>query len=126
MTVVLDSSAVLAVLLQEKGAETMVPYIGTAQISSANLAEVIARLQDRQASEEQIAGVVAEFLPRTHAMSPAQGVSAGRLRATTRHLGLSLGDRCCLALALDLNARVLTTDRAWAKLDIGVEVEVIR
>jgi len=44
----------------------------------------------------------------------------------TRHLGLSLGDRCCLALAKELGADVYTAERKWAGLDLGVTVRVIR
>lgn len=51
---------------------------------------------------------------------------AGRLRAVTRHLGLSLGDRACLALAIRENATALTADRNWTDLDLPCKVELIR
>jgi len=56
----------------------------------------------------------------------AAGLAAGLLRASTRRFGLSLGDRACLALAQQLQAPVLTTDRVWERLDIGVPIVVIR
>lgn len=56
----------------------------------------------------------------------AQARTAGLLRRATRTAGLSLGDRSCLALALSLDAPVLTADRAWADLDVGARIEVIR
>jgi ribonuclease VapC len=43
-----------------------------------------------------------------------------------RARSLSLADRACLALGMRLNAPVLTADRAWADLDIGVNVRLIR
>ncbi len=51
---------------------------------------------------------------------------AGMLRPLTRHAGLSLGDRTCLALALQLNLPALTTDRAWEDILLNVTVQVIR
>ncbi|MGI5837051.1 MAG: PIN domain-containing protein [Chloroflexota bacterium] len=52
--------------------------------------------------------------------------STGLLRPLTKGLGLSLGDRACLALARSLGLPAITTDRTWAKLDIGVTIRVIR
>lgn len=52
--------------------------------------------------------------------------SAARLRPLTRALGLSLGVRACLALALSRGLRVLTADRAWANLNLGITIELIR
>jgi PIN domain nuclease of toxin-antitoxin system len=60
------------------------------------------------------------------AFSEGQALEAGSLVAQTREFGLSLGDRACLALAIDRKATVYTTDRAWAELGLGIRVEVIR
>ena len=54
------------------------------------------------------------------------GLRAGVLHAATRSRGLSLGDRICLALAEGEGVPALTADRAWADLDIGIEVSLIR
>ena len=59
-------------------------------------------------------------------LTVGQAMLAGLWRPATRLRSLSLGDRCCLALGLDLGAEVYTTDRAWAGLDLGVRVRVIR
>ena len=52
--------------------------------------------------------------------------SSTRLRSVTRHAGLSLGDRACLALGDRLGCPVVTADRVWASLDVGVAIVVIR
>jgi PIN domain nuclease of toxin-antitoxin system len=56
----------------------------------------------------------------------AHAEHAARLREATRFKGLSLADRICFALAASRNAAVMTADRAWAEVDVGVEVLLIR
>lgn len=63
---------------------------------------------------------------RFEPLSEQDAMRAARLRASTRKLGLSLADRCCLALASRLERPVLTADRAWADVDAGVDVRLIR
>ena len=58
--------------------------------------------------------------------SPEDALISGSLRAATRPKGLSLGDRCCLALGVKLRLPVLTTEGRWRDIDVGVKVEVIR
>lgn len=60
------------------------------------------------------------------AFTETQARVAGSLVAETRHLGLSLADRACLALALELKAPVCTADKIWKKLHLAVAVPVIR
>lgn len=55
-----------------------------------------------------------------------QALLAGQLRRQTRHRGLSLGDRACLALALTQKGTVYTTDRAWLSLELGLEIRITR
>jgi predicted nucleic acid-binding protein len=56
----------------------------------------------------------------------AQAMVAGKLRSRIRSLGLSLGDRACLALAMARGLPAVTMDRGWAALDIGAEVIIAR
>ena len=125
--VVLDASALLAVLNQEPGAETLTPEIlSGAVISTVNLAEVHGKLVDRGLSAkdawEAAVSPIREALPFTvgHARL------AGDLAAQTRPLGLSLGDRACLALGVDLQVPIYTADRSWKKVKVGTRVHVIR
>lgn len=126
MTFVLDSSAILAALWNEPGADRVAEVVEGAIISSVCASEIMAKLLERGADEEQARRTV-DALPvlvRDFDLECATGTAA--LRPLTRHRGLSLGDRACLALAKRENATVLTADRAWSGLELGISVEVIR
>lgn len=123
--VVLDASAVLALLLGEPGGEAVDANPGRAQLSTVNLTEVAQRLSD-QWPDDLVIGVLGELPCLVIDFDSAMAMRAGLLRRATRAKGLSLGDRACLALAESLSLPVLTADRAWAELDLGIEVVLIR
>lgn len=123
---VLDASALLCLLFREPGAERVEALMPGARVSAANLAEVIAKLVDRGIDEPAIVADLAELDLEIVPLDRAQAEASGLLRAVTRAAGLSLGDRCCLALARQLGATAVTTDRAWAGLQAGVAIEVAR
>jgi PIN domain nuclease of toxin-antitoxin system len=123
---VLDASAVLAAVLGEAGRERVVATIDGAGLCVVNLSEAVAKLIDKGRTEQEALTDLEGFLPLAVPFDLAQAVDAGFLRDATRGRGLSLGDRACLALARRAGARVLTADRGWATLDVGVEIEVIR
>lgn len=123
---VLDASVVLAVMLTEMTSEDAESWLTQACISSVNFAEVVSKLSDKGISAAQIADEVAILNLDVRPFDREQAYHAGLLRAETRHLGLSLGDRACLALAASLNKPVATADRNWAKLDLGIAIEVVR
>ena len=123
---VLDASAVLAVLLTEDGAENVLRQVGGASISSVNRCEVGTRLLDLGGSVEEsnrrFNGLALDVIP----FDAEQAADAAALRLVTRHRGLSLGDRACLALARAQGRAVLTGDRNWEGLKVGVVIELIR
>ena len=123
---VLDSSAVLAVVLNEPGASLVKTGARGTAISAVNLAEVVSKLCDQLLSKEQIVSIVDGLGLEVAPFDESQAIIAGHLRVATRHLGLSLGDRACLALAISEKATVLSADRSWAGLDLGIEIKVIR
>lgn len=123
---VLDASAVLAGLRKEVGGELVLPVMETSLLGAVNLAEVATRLLDLGASAADIDGLPERLRCEVVPFDEGLALGAGRLRMQTRHLGLSVGDRACLALAQREGLPVLTGDRAWAKLDVGVEVVLIR
>jgi len=126
VTCVLDASALLALLHNERGAERVEPALPGAIVSTVNWAEVIQKSVahganiDGMSEELQAAGVIFE------AFSHSQAEIAGQLWLTTRPFGLSLGDRACLALGLLRSLPVMTADKAWNQLQLDVPVDVIR
>ena len=126
MSVVLDASALLAVIEDEPGAETVEDTLADSAISAVNFSEVVAKLVDRGFGNEAVVARMNAFSLAVHAFDAAQAWRAGLLRRETRARGLSLGDRACLALAEALEAPAMTMDRSWAALDLEVQVIVPR
>ena len=126
MSVVFDSSALLAVIFQEDGAEVGVRRLSGGIVSAVNASEVIARLVDFGTSGEDARNALLNFGLEIRPFDTVLAVAAGQLRAATREKGLSLGDRACVALAIREQAGIVTADRTWAGLDLNVEVELIR
>jgi PIN domain nuclease of toxin-antitoxin system len=129
---VLDASALLAYLRSEPGAETVAEALDAgAIISATNLAEVLSRVGERGWDPAAFArdlidrGILHGAL-LVEDFTFDDSVEAARLRPLTRNLGLSLADRACLALALKMDFPVLTADKAWGDLDIGIDVRLIR
>ena len=124
--VVLDASAILALLNQETGSEEVLKFIGKSAISTVNLSEVIAKLADAGIPENDIIIIINNLNLEVIDFNEEQALKAGTLRPITKSIGLSFGDRACLALAIFLNQPVLTTDRLWSNLSVGIEVRILR
>ncbi len=126
MNAVIDASALLAMLQDEPGGDRVAEALPDAVISAVNVSEVVAKLCDNGFKPDQVRETL-DMLPLNVVdFDLPQAVEAGALRPRTRALGLSLGDRACLALAARSGASAMTTDRAWAQLEIGISVDVIR
>ena len=125
-TTVLDASAVLALLFGEAGTETVEDHLDGAAISAVNVAEVAARLADHAIGEAETRSYLNVLAIPVVDFDEELAYSSGQLRQDTRQHGLSLGDRACLALAIREGVPAITADRAWAELDLSVEVVVIR
>ena len=125
--IVLDASAILTFLQGEKGADVVEDLLPKAAVSANNLAEVVAKLVDRAVPTDHIDQIIAAFDFSVIEVGKDDAIANGLLRSATREVGLSLGDRSCLALAQRLALPVLTTDRAWARLQgLTVEVRLLR
>ncbi|MDX3900516.1 MAG: type II toxin-antitoxin system VapC family toxin [Sphingobium sp.] len=126
MSVILDASAILAMLFDEPGGEQIFGKAHKGLLSAVNLTEVIAKcvvrgidysLVERQLSRLDI--TIVSFVAEDARM-------AAELVPHTRRWGLSLADRACLALALKRNLAVWTADHAWAECDLGIDIRLIR
>ena len=124
--VVLDSSAVLALLNGERGSDAVRENLAQATISAVNIAEVVTRLA-RAGEQRGAIQEVLNLLDLTVAdFDDGLAKDTGMLVVKTAKAGLSLGDRACLALAAREDLPALTADRAWSNLEIGVEVRFVR
>lgn len=123
---VLDASALLAFLYAEEGHARVAAHLTRSCISTVNLAEVLGRFardgHDAREVLQQIDRMPIELTP----FLAEDAALVAALIPDTRSLGLSLADRACLALAVARKAPVLTADRSWSGLDIGVSIELIR
>lgn len=126
MTVVLDASALLALLWSEAGGETVAEVLPGALLSAVNLAEVCSKLVDRGIDGQAVRDLLSDLPIRIVGFDERQAHIAGEFRLATRSLGLSLGDRACLALARVENATAITADRSWSGLDALATVRLIR
>lgn len=124
--VVLDASAILASINQEPGGAEVDELLEDAWMSAVNLAEVVGKLVDNGSTVERAIEIAGGLSCRIAPLDEAGALATGALRAVTRPHGLSLGDRACLALARREGCVALTTDRAWAQVDVGVEIRMLR
>ncbi len=125
-TVVLDSSAVLAMFKAETGWDRVVAVLPRAVLSTVNAAEVYSKLVEWKLTREEQMKFQAMLVNLVVPYDNDLALRTGALRATTKEFGLSFADRACLALAQRLGVRVMTADKIWAKVKTGVEIDVIR
>jgi PIN domain nuclease of toxin-antitoxin system len=125
-TAVLDASAILAVIFAEPGSQIVAPLLQGALLSTVNLAEIHSTLLLRGAGAAFSWSRVMSLGCNVCFFDDEQARVTAELIAKTRPYGLSLGDRACLALAIQSKATAYTTDRAWKNLALGIDVEVIR
>src|SRR5207237_50256 len=125
---VLDASAVIALLRREPGRERVAELLSgpPPTISAVNLSEVATKLAEDGLLEGVVRASIHRLQLNAVPFDADMAYEAGFLRPLTRHLGLSLGDRACLALAQRLGLPAVTADRSWTALQLPVTVQVIR
>lgn len=125
--VVLDASAILALIQHERGAERLtVEILKDAVVSTVNLAEAQSKLVKNGYESEEAWEDALSLVTAAEPYTSEQAKIAGDLITRTEKYGLSLGDRSCLALAIALKAPVYTTEQVWRNLKVGVPIHVIR
>ena len=123
---VLDSSAVLAVIRIERGYEAIARMLARSLISVVNEAEIISVLLQKGDTVAKAIDAVRRLPYKLVDLDQQLARRAGTLWRDFKPRGLSLGDRCCIALAERESLPVFTSDRRWADLPIGVDVRLFR
>lgn len=116
--VVLDSSAVLALLRHEPGSDGVADHLENAIISAVNLHEVAKEMFREGAIASDVRATLDSLALDVRAHDAEAAYRAAELYTPTRKYGSGLGDRSCMALGLELALPILTTDRAWEKVEI--------
>ncbi len=123
---VLDSSALLALIGNEKGGDFVADIVENSIMSSVNFCEVISKIISLGVPENEAVKIVSDLIPEVINFDEKIAVIAGKLVKQTKSFGLSLGDRACLATAQKLGLAVVTADKIWSKLKTEIDIEVIR
>jgi PIN domain nuclease of toxin-antitoxin system len=123
---VLDSSAVLAVLNAEAGADRVIAGLEDALVSTVNYAEIVAKLVERGSSDAEAQEALRTVVFTTVDFDTPLAQRTGAMRLATIKRGLPLGDRACLSLAEREGVPAITADRSWVGAISGVQVRLIR
>lgn len=124
--IVLDASAILALMYQEPGGEAVPSHLPGSLLSAVNLSEVVTKSVDAGMTLEEANMALSGFPFEIMAFDAEQAYLAASLRPATKSQGLSLGDRACLALGFKMGLPVLTAERKWEACDVGVKIIRIR
>ncbi|MGB3386938.1 MAG: type II toxin-antitoxin system VapC family toxin [Pseudaminobacter sp.] len=123
---VIDASALLAILLDETGADAATARLPSAAMSAVNMSEALMRGIEKTVPLDLMEALLAAQQVRIVAFDQKLAVAAAMLRPATKHAGLSFADRACIATAVAESATVVTADRVWSTLDLPCKVELIR
>jgi PIN domain nuclease of toxin-antitoxin system len=123
---VLDASALLCLLQEEKGAERVALALPAAEIGAVNYCEAVGKLVEAGMDVATVDKLIDTLQLNVISFDRTQARLAASLRTTTRKLGLSLGDRACLALAHSRGATALTCDSVWTRFEAPCKVELAR
>lgn len=128
MTAVIDAAALLCVLLDEAGADFVMPILRGGAMSAVNMSESYARGVERGATLDGVERAVKRFEIAVHPFNAMDAREAALLRPLTKSAGCSLGDRACLALGKRLGVAIYTGDRRMASVRdvVGIDVRLVR
>mgnify|MGYP006779033157 FL=1 len=125
--VVLDSSALIALIKNEKGAEVVEPLMGRIVMSAINIAEVAGILIDLGMSIEECKNSIEPFVDLIVPLDLQQAFEIALLKKLTKDKGLSIGDRACIALGTAMNLPIYTADKIWQSLNLkDADIVLIR
>jgi ribonuclease VapC len=125
-SIVVDASALIALICQETGGRLVEKNLSNIEISTVNLAEVASYLIKKGLDVEETTSLLNDLAIPAIPFDETQAFCAAHLVNKTAAKGLSLGDRACLALAMQKDQSVLTADKVWKELDLNIEINLIR
>jgi len=125
-SVVLDASALLALLHKEHGSELVERNLPGAALLTVNYSEVLKKTVEKGGALSSADSFIRQLQLQIITFDELLASDTAALWDKTRKSGLSLADRSCLALGRSMNRTVLTADKRWAELDVGVKVKLIR
>ena len=125
--VILDSSALLALIKNEEGSSVVEELLGSIIMSSINISEVASILLDSEMDTEQVSKAIEPFIDSIIDFDFEYSILCASLKKSTKHLGLSLGDRACISLGIKLSFPIYTADKLWAELKLeNADIRLIR
>ena len=123
--VLLDTSAIIALLKQEPGHEMVSEIIANSAISAVNFSEFIAILTRASISEKDIDEIIKDLIPEIIPFCENISKKAGKLSKLTQSYGLSFGDRACLATGDHYHMEIYTADKVWVELKHKISSNII-
>jgi PIN domain nuclease of toxin-antitoxin system len=123
---VVDASAIIALARGEKGFERVEEFRERSVVSAVNLMEAFSRIVRHDVEPQRVHSFLRQAFPIVIPFDREQSETAAIIHAGSRNLGLSHGDAACLALGSMRKATVLTGDRAWKQVDLGVKIMLFR
>lgn len=123
---VFDASVPIAIFRDEPFDGRIPDLIESAVMSAVNVAEVWTKVHEYGLTHAPRVEAFFDLLLRIEPFTASQARLTADLRRSTRHVGLSLGDRACLALAIEMGAEVYTAERRWSQVEVGCKVHLIR
>ena len=125
--VILDASALITLLSEEKGHEVVASILPKSIMSSVNVAEVAKFLiEKRGLSKEEVSNIIHSLIEKIMPFDTKLALTSAAIIIQTKSLGLSLGDRACLALAISTGYTVYSSDKIWSQLELDCKIVVIR
>jgi ribonuclease VapC len=125
--VILDSSALIALIKNEKGAEIVEQLLGQIVMSTLNISEAAGILIDLGMPEEECKNSIEPYVDLVVPLDMEQSFEMAYLKKLTSNKGLSIGDRACIALGIKMKLPIYTADKIWATLQLeGAEIILIR
>lgn len=125
--VIFDASVLLALIKNEPGSKNLEKHLGSIIMSSVNVSEVAATLLDSSITYEEMLECIEPLVNHIVSFDEEQSYLAANLKKLTKHKGLSLGDRACIALGIKLQVPIYTADKIWGNLQLdNANIKLIR